>query len=45
MVVLSVVNTLGSAADLIMLLLLVRQVPPGAIIRNQGFATWWRSAV
>lgn len=39
---LSVLNTLGSAADLIMLLLLVRQVPRGAVVRSQGFATWWR---
>lgn len=40
---LSVVNVLGSAADLIMLLLLLRQVPRGAVIRNQGFSTWWRA--
>jgi hypothetical protein len=41
---LSVVNVLGSGADLIMLQLLIRQVPRQAIIRNQGFATWWRTA-
>lgn len=45
MIALSVLNVLGSAADLIMLLLLIRQVPPGAVIQNQGFATWWRFAV
>jgi len=45
MVVLSVLNILGSAADLIMLGLIMRQVPRGAIIRNQGFATWWQPAV
>lgn len=45
MVGLSVVNVLGSAADLIMLGLIAHQVPRGATIRNQGFATWWRPAV
>ncbi len=45
MVGLSVLNVLGSAADLIMLWLLMRQVPRGAVIRNQGFTTWWRAAV
>jgi hypothetical protein len=40
---LSVLNVLGSAADLIMLLLLFRQVPRDAVIRNQGFSTWWRA--
>jgi hypothetical protein len=40
---LSVVNVLGSAADLIMLLLLFGQVPREAVIRNQGFSTWWRA--
>jgi hypothetical protein len=41
---LSVINILGSAADLIMLLLLFRQVPREAVVRNQGFSTWWRVA-
>lgn len=40
----SVLNTLGSAADLVMLALIVRQVPQGAMVRNQGHATWWRAA-
>jgi hypothetical protein len=42
---LSVVNALGSGADLIMLFLLARQVPRAAVIRNQGTATYWRAAV
>lgn len=40
---LSMVNVIGSGADLIMLLLLFRQVPRDAVIRNQGFSTWWRA--
>lgn len=39
---LSIVNVLGSAADLIMLAFIVRQVPRGALMRSQGFETWWR---
>lgn len=39
----SIVNMLGSAADLIMLGLIVRQVPRDAVVRNQGHATWWRA--
>jgi len=40
---LSMVNVLGSGADMIMLLLLFRQPPRGAVVRNQGFETWWRA--
>jgi hypothetical protein len=39
MAVLSAHNALGSAADLIMLGLLGRQVPRGAVVRNQRLAT------
>jgi hypothetical protein len=42
---LSVLNALGSGADLIMLGLIMRQVPRRAAVRNQGFSTWWRCAV
>lgn len=42
---LSVVNVLGSGADLIMLVILSRQVPRAAVIRNHGYSTWWRLAV
>lgn len=38
----SVANALGSAADLVMLVLIVRQVPANALTRSQGHATWWR---
>lgn len=38
----SIMNALGSSADLIMLVLLVRQVPRGALVRNNGNETWWR---
>lgn len=41
---LSILNVLGSAADLVGLVLIVRQVPPRAILRNQGHVTWWRTA-
>lgn len=41
---LSVVNVLGSGADLIMLALLLWQVPRDAVLRNHGHATWWRAA-
>ena len=44
MVGLSVLNALGSAADLIMLVILMYQVPRTAVIRSQGIATWWRPA-
>jgi hypothetical protein len=42
MAALSVVNVLGSAADMVMLALILRQVPSGAFVRNQGRFTWWR---
>jgi hypothetical protein len=41
----SVLNMLGSGADLIMLVILFRQVPQAAVIRNQGPSTWWRHVV
>jgi hypothetical protein len=44
MAALSALNALGSAADLLMLGLLGRQAPRGAVVRNQGLAAWWRSA-
>jgi hypothetical protein len=44
MAALSALNALGSAADLLMLGLLGRQAPGGAVVRNQGLATGWRSA-
>ena len=42
MATVSVLNVLGSAADLVMLGLIVRQVPAEALTRNQGHSTWWR---
>ena len=44
MAALSIVNTLGSGADLIMLTLMLKQVPARATIRNHGQATWWKPA-
>lgn len=41
----SILNMLGSSADLIMIALIARQVPSGAETRNQGHATWWRRPV
>lgn len=40
----SILNTLGSSADLIMLALLIRQVPRRAAVRSNGNETWWRVA-
>ncbi len=40
---LSVLNCLGSSADVILLALIARQVPKNAVTRSQGFATWWRA--
>jgi hypothetical protein len=42
MAAVSVANVAGSAADLLMLALLWRQVPTDALVRNNGHATWWR---
>ena len=42
MATLSVVNMLGSGADVMMVFLLARHVPRRAAIRNQGYSTWWR---
>jgi hypothetical protein len=39
---LSVLNAAGSAGDLIGVALIVIGTPRGAIIRNQGYDTWWR---
>lgn len=44
MAALSIVNTLGSGADLMMLTLILKQVPARATIRNHGQATWWKPA-
>ncbi|MGV8083813.1 MAG: DUF3267 domain-containing protein [Coriobacteriia bacterium] len=43
LVALSVVNALGSGADVIMVALLARQVPSASIVRNHGPATYWRA--
>ena len=40
----SILNTLGSSADLIMLTLLIRQVPRRAAVLSNGNETWWRVA-
>jgi hypothetical protein len=42
--VVSVANTAGSAADLIGVVLVLLGTPGGAVIRNQGYETWWRPA-
>ena len=39
----SVLNALFSSADLLGAVLILAQVPSGARVRNQGWATWWRS--
>jgi hypothetical protein len=39
---LSVANGAGSAADLIGVALIILGTPRGAVIRNQGYETWWR---
>lgn len=38
---LSILNVMGSGADVVRVVLLARQVPAGALVRNQGYATWW----
>jgi hypothetical protein len=38
----STANALFSGGDLLGALLLWRQVPRGALVRNKGWATWWR---
>lgn len=39
---LSVLNAAGSAGDLIGVALIVIGTPRGAVLRNQGYDTWWR---
>jgi hypothetical protein len=41
-VVVSLLNTLLSCGDLAGALMVVVQVPREAIVRNQGYYTWWR---
>jgi hypothetical protein len=42
--IISVVNAAGASADLIGLTLVLLGTPRGAVLRNQGYATWWRPA-
>jgi hypothetical protein len=43
LVFMALLNALGSSMDLMGLLLLIRQVPPGARIRNAGMDTYWKA--
>ena len=40
----SIVNGLFSGGDLVCVALIAGQVPRRAILRNQGWATWWKMA-
>lgn len=42
--VISVLNAAGASGDLIGVTLVLLGTPPGAALRNQGYATWWRPA-
>lgn len=40
---LSSLNAAASGADLIAFMLYARRIPSAAMVRNQGYATWWRA--
>lgn len=42
LLLLSASNAAASGADLIALMLYVRQIPASAAVRNQGYSTWWK---
>lgn len=41
---LSALNAAGCGADLIALALYSRQIPSKAMVRNQGYSTWWKES-
>jgi hypothetical protein len=41
----AVMNALASYGDAAAILILAWQVPRGAVVRNQGYETWWRPAL
>jgi hypothetical protein len=42
--VISVLNAAGASGDLIGVTLVLLGTPRGAVLRSQGYATWWRPA-
>ena len=42
LVVLSSLNAAASGADLIILVLYAQRIPNNAVVRNQGYSTWWK---
>jgi hypothetical protein len=36
-------NAVGASVDLLAIVLVASQVDRGAVVRNQGYRTWWRS--
>ena len=43
-VLVSVVNALVSGGDALIVVVVLSQVPLGAVVRNKGWDTWWRPA-
>lgn len=44
LIALSTLNAAACGADLIVFLLYARQMPSAAMVRNQGYSTWWNTS-